>query len=185
MKQLDNFDFISRLNHWLVGLGFIGLIAFGFYIANVEFAPGTKGPYMMYHKSLGVLFLAFASWRVLWRIFQGFPNPASDLKTWEHILAKVTHWLLLLSLLIMPISGIVMNLFSGRDLAVFNWFTIPGLNKSEGIAGAANFMHHNAPYLISALILLHVIAALKHHFIDKDATLTRMIKGNRPKEETA
>ncbi len=182
MRNTENFDAISKINHWLFGIAFIGLIAFGFYIANAEFPPGTKGPYMMYHKSLGVIFLIFAAWRVFWRIFKGFPKEVSNLKTWEFLLARATHWLLLLALLLMPISGIVMNIFSGRDLSVFNWFTIPGQTKIENIASSASFIHHNAPYIISALIFLHIAAALKHHFIDKDQTLLRMVKDiNEPK----
>jgi len=82
---------------------------------------------------------------------------------------------LLLSLLIMPASGIIMNLYSGRDLNIFNIITIPGQQRDETISGIAGFLHHNAPYAISAIILLHLAAALKHHYIDGDKTLLRML----------
>ncbi|MAF98672.1 MAG: cytochrome b [Micavibrio sp.] len=177
MREVESYGLVSRINHWSVGLTFIVLIGYGFFIANYKFEPGTKGDFMMYHKSLGVLFLALVVWRILWRVVKGFPREVSALKLWELILARATHFLLLLALLVMPISGVVMNIFSGRDLAVFDWFVIPAQERIEGLPQFAGMMHHNAPYVICALIVLHIFAALKHHVIDKDKTLVRMLTG--------
>lgn len=169
------FGLISRLNHWGVAAIFIGMLCFGFYLEFGDLAREVKGPLWGVHKSIGTLFLIFAVWRVGWRIFQGFPKEVAVMPLWQRFTAKITHWLLLFAVLLMPLSGVLMNIYGGRSIHVFDWFVIPSQGKNEMIAGIAHTVHEVAPYAISAIILLHIAAALKHHFIDKDATLKRMI----------
>lgn len=174
-KNGSRYSLTSILNHWVIGGVFLGMLIFGFYLAYADIPRADKGALMFWHKSIGASFIILALWRVVWRAIQGFPKDVSEMPLWQQISARITHWMLLLSLVVMPASGIAMNLYGGRDLNVFNVVTIPGFEKNEAISGAASFLHHNAPYAIMAIILLHVAAAVKHHVIDKDATLKRMV----------
>lgn len=172
------FGLISRLNHWTTAIVFLGMIIFGFYLEFGEIERSAKGPLMGIHKSIGVLFLGFALWRVGWRLMQGFPKDISAMPLWQSVSSKAVHYLLLLSILAMPLSGFLMSLYGGRSINVFNWFTIPAQNKIEMISSISHSVHMYAPYAITAIITLHIAAALKHHFIDKDATLKRMTVGS-------
>ncbi|MGB0719438.1 MAG: cytochrome b [Bdellovibrionales bacterium] len=177
MREKDgkNFTMISRLNHWGIAVFFLAMLGFGFYLAFGDIPRADKGPLMGLHKALGVVFLAFASWRVIWRLAQGFPKDIAIMPNWQSLAAKATHWALLAAVIIMPVSGVLMSIFSGRAVNVFDIVTIPAQPKNEAIQFAAHNMHEIAPYIIAALILLHAAAAVKHHAIDKDATLKRML----------
>lgn len=147
----------------------------GFFLAYGGLEGAEKAPFRNVHKSAGTLFVIWAFWRVGWRLFQGFPKDVSVMPVWQSISAKAVHWLLLLSILAMPLSGVLGSLFGGRSIDVFGWFTIASFGKNEIISDLAHTVHGSAPILISILILLHIAAAIKHHFIDKDETLRRMI----------
>ena len=117
------FGLVSRLNHWGVVAIFIGMLCFGFYLEFGDLAREVKGPLWGVHKSIGTLFLIFAVWRVGWRIFQGFPQEVAVMPLWQRFTAKITHWLLLLAVLLMPLSGVLMNIYGGRSIHVFDWFS--------------------------------------------------------------
>ena len=166
---------MTRFNHWLTAIVMIGMLVFGLYLENAEIAKADKGALIGLHKAIGVAFLAFVVWRIGHRLAQGFPEPAAPASPSMERLARIAHWGLLASILIMPVSGVLMSLFGGHAIDVFGLFTIPTPGKVEAIGGAAHLVHGLAGKLTIALILLHVAAALKHHILDKDATLSRML----------
>lgn len=170
-----HYGLVSRLNHWLVAVVFIGMLCFGFFLSYGGLTPEVRRALMPVHKSIGTLFLVYASWRVLWRLIQGFPKDISATPPWQHCLARVVHWLLLISVVSMPLSGVVMSLYGGRSIDVFGWFTLPAQAKTHLVSRLAHEIHEIAPLFIVALVLLHISAALKHHFLDKDNTLRRML----------
>ena len=174
-KTTGGYGLISRLNHWAVALAMIGMLAFGLYLENAEIARADRGALMGLHKSLGALFLAFALWRVGYRLAQGFPASAAAMSPLLEFAAKAAHWGLLACILIMPLSGLLMSLYGGHAVDVFGLFAIDGFEKNASVSGAAGAAHGVVGKLAIALILLHIGAALKHHFIDRDATLRRMI----------
>lgn len=170
---------ISRLNHWIIAIAMIGMLAFGLYLSFGGLPREAKGPLMAIHKSIGVLILIFGIWRVGFRMVQGFPAPLpSTGPAWQMTAAKITHWVLLAAILLLPISGIAGSVFRGRAVDVFGWFSIPARAESATIAQIASNFHGAAGKVIAALVLIHIAAALKHHYIDKDATLRRMTKGD-------
>ena len=177
-KSGNHYSITSILNHWVIGGIFLAMMIFGFYLAYADIPRADKGALMFWHKSIGATFIVLALWRLGWRLSQGFPKDVAVMPKWQGVSARIMHWLLYIGLLIMPASGIVMNLFGGRDLNIFNIFAIPGLERNEVVSSGASFLHHNAPYAIMAIITLHVAAAFKHHFIDKDDTLKRMLKAD-------
>jgi cytochrome b561 len=80
-------------------------------------------------------------------------------------------------MIVMPLSGVFGSLFAGRPIDIYGLFTIPSFEKNEAIQSAAGFTHTVMAYALAGLITVHVAAAIKHHLIDKDATLTRMLTG--------
>ncbi|MBT5414276.1 MAG: cytochrome b, partial [Rhodospirillaceae bacterium] len=90
-------------------------------------------------------------------------------------LARTVHWLLLLGALAMPIAGIAHALGEGREISVFGLFSFGRIAPDEALAEWAGAVHENAAFALIALIALHLVGALKHHWIDRDGTLTRML----------
>lgn len=167
--------------HWLVGLSFIGLLALGIYMDETH-------AYALYpiHKSLGTLLLLLVIPRIIWRYVQGFSAPQGDSSEAMQKLARAVQYLLLVGTLMMPISGIMMSAFGGYGLAVFGLEIFPenpdSANPGEFIpfndllAQLGHVIHGLGGKLMILAIVLHLGGALKHHLIDKDRTLIRMIR---------
>lgn len=180
MSNNENKSSLSGIEislHWIVALGMIALITVGFYMSNTE-------TYSLYpiHKSLGVLILIFVLIRAIVRIKKGWPESVSNSPNWQRIASRFTHWFLLLGTIVMPISGMMSSIMSGRGLSIFDWKVIaPNLGEdgkreviNKQLASLGGEVHEVLGLALAIVIGLHVLAALKHHFIDRDRTLTRM-----------
>lgn len=167
---------LDRRLHWLIALGILAMIPLG--IASEEMAKGpTRELVFNFHKSLGLMILVLATWRLGRRLADGFPEPVGRYSLIERILAHAVHGLLLAVTVLAPVSGIARLVGRGRPLEVFGLTLIPaGPGNELALSLARSF--HSGPVLVlglGALIALHVIGALKHHFIDRDATIARMV----------
>lgn len=178
------YDTVSRLNHWVVALVMIGMLAFGLYLENAGLSKEARGELMGIHKAIGAVFLVLAIGRVGYRLYQGFPQPVAIMPKWQDLASKAVHWSLLAGVLIMPISGLMMSLFSGRSVDVFGLVTISAFEKNETLGGIGHVAHGIGANILLAAIAVHVVAALKHHFIDKDLTLSRMLGNSKAEEGT-
>ena len=168
------------LLHWIVAIMMIVLLGSGIYMEENE-------AFALYpwHKSFGVLIAAFVILRVLWRIKNGWPTPVSDYSSTEKLLSKVIHYLLIIGTVLMPISGFMMSAMGGHGVDFFGLELVAHnpdpANPKEVIAlngtlaGIGHKMHGLGGNLIIAGVVLHIIGALKHHIIDKDGTLRRML----------
>ena len=170
----DRFGRISIVNHWTLAALIIGMLAFGIYIEDLPKSP-EKGDLVQIHKSIGVLILIFGAWRVLWRICSGWPEEIASLKPWERISARLAHYALLLAVVVMPVSGYVKSSAAGHPVSFFEIFTLPALPKDEFWAKQAGGLHEIAAYVTIAILVLHILAAVKHHVVDLDNTLRRML----------
>jgi cytochrome b561 len=172
------FNGTERANHWIVALSILGLLAAGWVLYFEALPQETAKGVRDLHKAFGTLILFFGLWRVGYRMLRGFPAPAAEMPAGQLLLSRVVHYLLLAFIVIMPASGFCKSLFAGRPIDMFGLITI-GLpdSENEAIAGIASSIHFLAGVAISAIILLHIAGALKHHFFDRDPTLLRMLRG--------
>ncbi|MGS2724377.1 cytochrome b [Porticoccus sp. GXU_MW_L64] len=166
--------------HWIVAILMIGLLATGIYMEQTS-------TYALYpwHKSFGVIIAVFVVVRILWRIKQGWPQQVGSYTAIEVFLASLVHWLLIVGTLLMPVSGFLMSAMGGHGVEVFGWTLFhhnPDPNNPDqtapinaAVAGAAHSMHWIAGYCIIGALVLHVAGAIKHHAVDKDGTLRRML----------
>lgn len=175
-KDTENsYGGVSKLNHWLIGLLIIGMLASGLIIEDMPKGP-EKFALLGLHKSFGFTVLVLASWRILWRLRMGFPKAAEGMQKWEVAAGHAVHGFLMLFGVIMPVAGLLMGAAAGYPTAVFGLFTIPAFAEKNALIGTiAGFTHSVGGKLFIALIILHILAGLKHHFINKDNTLRRMI----------
>lgn len=177
MNKPASYDRISRLNHWIVAIAVIGMLGFGLYLEYGGLSREERGPLVGIHRSIGVLILIYGSWRVFWRLVQGFPAPASTMMRWQSLVSKIVHWSLLAGILLMPLSGIAFTVFRGRPVDVFGWFAIPAQTEIPWIVSTASVLHQYVGIGLSLIVVVHIAAALKHHFLDRDKTLVRMVTG--------
>lgn len=160
--------------HWVIGFAIIGMLGFGLYLENMERSP-DKGFLIGIHKSIGVIILFVASLRILWRINNKFPTPLSIMPKWQAFLAKLAHWVLIIGTVMMPISGIISNIGGGRSLSVFGYELLAAGEKNELLFEIGQIIHGLGGKLLILFVVLHVIGAIKHQFIDKDGTISRMV----------
>ncbi|MCY6379139.1 cytochrome b [Hoeflea prorocentri] len=171
------YDLVSRFNHWIVAFAMIGMLAFGIYIDDFVPRGPQAGALLQTHKALGVLVLAYGLWRVGWRLARGFLDSAARMPAWQEILSKITHWVLIAGIILMPLSGMTTSLFGGHDINIFGLFTIPGFTENKTVSDLAGDAHGTIANILIAFIVLHIAGALKHHVIDRDTTLVRMTTG--------
>lgn len=166
--------------HWTVALIMIGEIGVGLYMKTFELIPIYP-----WHKAIGVLAMVIILARVVWRLKKGWPKPVSDYQKHEQFLSKIIHWVLILGTLIMPISGLMLSGAGGYGVYVFGFELIPDNIQTEPtfkvipynatIAGLGHWLHEIVGYALIAAITLHIVGALKHHIIDRDSTIRRML----------
>ena len=162
--------------HWLVALVIIGLFALGFWMVDLTYYDDwyRQGPHI--HRSIGILLLAAMLFRVVWRLVSTPPKPLLTHSRLEVIGAKVGHLVLYLLIFIAMVSGYLISTADGSAISVFGWFEVPSLTgRIKGMEDIAGSVHYWATWALVVLAGLHALAALKHHFIDRDDTLRRML----------
>ncbi|CAM2857843.1 cytochrome b [Vibrio rarus] len=160
--------------HWLTGLSFMGVFIVGLIMAEMERGP-DKSFLMGYHKSIGAIILAIALLRIIWRLKEGTLPSLGTSAPWQEKMAHAVHGILMLATLAMPISGIAMSAGGGRAVDIFGWEIISKGDKIEWLQELGSTVHHSAVNILIAVLVLHIIGAIKHHVIDKDRTITRML----------
>lgn len=172
----SRYGLLAILLHWLTALGVIGLFALGLWMDDLDYYDRYYRLAPHIHKSIGVLLISLVIFRFIWRQLNTQPQPLLGHKKWEVLSAKTLHYIFYAILVCMFFSGYLITTAEGDSLDVFNWFSLPslidGIPNLEDYAGE---IHEVLAFTLIGLVLLHGLAALKHHFIDKDSTLTRMI----------
>lgn len=128
-----------------------------------------------WHKSIGLLFALLIVLRIAWKCINPSPTPVGS--NIERKVAGVAHFSLYALMILIFISGYLISTADGRGISVFNWFTVPSFGEFvENQEDVAGLVHEYLAYSLIGLVSLHAIAALKHHFIDKDDVLRRMLQ---------
>lgn len=177
-SQSATYSTVDRVNHWLVALAVIGLLVAGWTLYLDALDREAAGNLRDMHKAIGVCVLAFGIWRVGYRLLNGFPEGVGNVPSWQAMSARIAHYILLAGILVMPLSGLARGYFAGRGTDVFGLFSIPGAAvENEALSDLGSAVHFYAGVLVTLVLALHVLAALKHHFVDRDATLVRIMSG--------
>lgn len=160
--------------HWLVAIVVIGMLAFGLYLEDYPRGPDRE-MLAAWHATIGMVALVLGAVRLLWRLREGLPPPVAPAAAWQETLARTIHWFLLAAVLMMPLSGIVTTLGHGKSIDLFGLATIGPMAADHTLAEAGEIVHAVLSKLLILALLVHAAAALKHHILDRDATLARML----------
>ena len=170
---------VHKVLHWLIALAVVGLLVVGWIMDEMPNSPDKIKVYAL-HKSFGITVLALMLVRLAWRWTNPRPALPSTMKGWERTLAGVVHGGLYVVLLAMPLSGWLFNSASNFKLKWFGLFSIPPLwGPDKDLKHLAEDVHWALSWAIVTLVVLHVAGALKHHFVDRDDVLRRMLPGRR------
>ena len=186
--QLKNtrsgYGLVAISMHWLVALTVIGLAILGLWMVDLSYYSPYYRSAPFWHKSIGLTLFAVMLFRLLWRCFNPRPAHLPNHKRWELNLAGVVHVLLYLLLFVIVISGYLISTETGQGISFFGWFEVPALITGlTSQADRAGLVHYWVAIGVLGLAALHALGALKHHFIDRDDTLRRML-GMRARQLT-
>lgn len=171
---MKRYTLVAILLHWLIALAIFANLALGLYMADLAISP-TKLRLYSYHKWAGLSIFVFVLLRILWRVTHRPPALPRHMPSWEKWGAMVSHATLYVLTLAVPITGWLFSSAKGFKTVWFGVLPIPDLiGKDLLLADVLKEWHESLNYLMVALVVLHVAAALKHHLRDRDDVLARM-----------
>ena len=166
---------VAVVFHWLSAGIILGLFAMGLWMVELDYYDSfyTLAPWV--HQSIGILFFYVMIGRFLWRLFNSTPLPVSTHNKWQIVLAKWVHRLFYVLIFVVLISGYLISTADNRAVEVFGWFTVPAMISMQYQEDIAGWIHLIVAYCLIGLVVLHVLGAIKHHFIDKDGSIKRIL----------
>ncbi len=168
---------ITKLLHWLIAVLVIGMLIFGLILVKLPNSH-LKSILIDLHKSVGLTILLLMIIRLYWRFVDPIPVLPITVPPWEKLAARTVQALFYLVLFIMPVSGWLMSSFGGHPVIFWAWFnTALPVAKNTHLAENLFTVHSVIAWVIIGLLVLHIGAALKHHFIEKNNVLRRMLPG--------
>ncbi|MEO1014383.1 MAG: cytochrome b [Pseudomonadota bacterium] len=188
--EASGYTSVAVALHWLIAVMILGQIAGGVYMSGLPLGSEKFQLYQM-HKSFGITVLLLSLARLGWRLTHPAPPLPVDMKDWERRVARVSHIAFYALMIGVPLGG--WAVVSSSPLAdsvptklfgVIPWPHLPffsGVADRETLSESIAGMHEFFAFATLALMALHVCAALRHHFVQKDAVLTRMIPFLRPR----
>ncbi len=176
------YGIIAIALHWLVAIAVLGLFGLGLWMVELTYYDTWYRTAPSIHKSVGVLLFLAMTLRLLWGLVNPKPSPEPTSSRFERLASSVLHGLLYVLLFGVMVSGYLISTADGRAVAVFGLFQVPstltGLPNQADLAGA---IHLALAITVIVLTAIHALAALKHHFIDRDRTLMRMLGRSAPR----
>lgn len=161
--------------HWAIALLIFTAFPLGVYMHDLPLSPNKLQLYS-YHKWIGVSIFLLAALRVAWRITHRPPPLPSGMPPWERTAAHVMHYLLYVLIFAIPLSGWLMSSAKGVQTVWFGVLPLPDLvSKNKELGELLKEVHESLNILMLGLVIAHAGAALKHHFIQRDGILARMI----------
>tara|TARA_B110000116_G_scaffold245046_1_gene235874 strand:- start:3540 stop:4094 length:555 start_codon:yes stop_codon:yes gene_type:complete len=180
LKNTDTgYGWVAIVLHWLMALIVFGLFGLGLYMVELSYYDAWYRGSLELHKSVGITLLLLWLARMAWRLLSINPHTVT-LTRRERLEQAAAHWMHIVLYAVMLglfLSGYLISTADGRGIEVFELFTVPalpwGINNQEDIAGD---IHEVLAWSLIVLVAVHALAAVKHHFIDKDKTLMKMLK---------
>jgi cytochrome b561 len=173
--RTDHYPASSKLLHWLVAACVLMTAPVAIAMTRVGTGPTQDALYNL-HKSLGVLILALMVLRLINRLAAGAPTAEPEIEPWQKTVSSIVHTSLYVLLLAMPVVGYIANSAYGASTPFFGLFELPAIvGKNEALATQLFTLHRWVGWLVILLVLMHVSAALYHHFIRRDGVLKRML----------
>ncbi|WP_417320533.1 cytochrome b [Emcibacter sp.] len=189
----ERYSTIAILLHWLIALLIVGMVGMGLYMTGLpDERMSEKFELYQLHKSFGVTVLFLSLVRLIWRLTHKPPSLPGHMPDWERFAAKATHWAFYGLMIGIPLSGWAMVSASPWNLptvlfGAIDWPHLPYFSTvadKKAVEGMLKEVHELLAFGMLFLLVLHVAAALKHHFINRDNVLCHMLPVVKPREES-
>jgi cytochrome b561 len=162
--------------HWIMALLIVSAFIMGLVMTSIPGFSPAKLRYFSWHKWLGVTVFALAVLRVLWRMFRTPPPHPAHLPAWQNHAASAVHWLLYFLIFAVPISGYLYTLSAGVPVVYLGVWPMPVfMEPNPELKPLLRAVHYWLDMTMAALVAAHAAAALKHHLVDRDDVLKRMV----------
>ena len=184
MAMTHRYTRTAVMLHWLMALLIVVSFGVGLYMHDLPLSP-TKLKIYSWHKWAGVtIALLLLLLRICWRLGHRPPAMVAGMPHWQQLAATGTHGLLYLLMLAIPLSGWLMSSALGFQTVYFGVLPLPDLlDKNRELGELLKTVHMSLNFSMAALVAVHSAAALKHHFVDRDDTLARMLPAVKPRKE--
>lgn len=170
-----SYTLVAKLLHWLMAALIVGLLMLGFYMADLPLSP-DKLQFYSWHKWVGVTVFALCVCRVLWRLTHRPPHYPDSMSRRMQVLAHLGHGGLYVLMIAIPLTGWLMSSAKGFQTVWWGVWPIPDLlSKDKELGHTLQEVHEALNWLLVVMIFGHLAAALKHHFLDRDGILQRML----------
>lgn len=175
-NSIISYGSVAKFLHWLIFLMVTLLLVVGFLMSSIPFMS-LKGMVYNLHKWFGLIVLGLMLFRLYWMLTNKKPKLPDKTKPWERLLSHLMHYALYFFVIAMPLSGWVMASAAGKPPVLWSGFQLPLPGVPLNMSLAHNFaeLHELLALIIISLLTLHIAAAFKHHFIDRDFILKRML----------
>ncbi len=176
----ESFGFVSKFLHWLMAILLIFLFAVGLYMTELDYYDSLYHTLPWWHKSIGLSVMGLLLFRFIWKAINATPQALKTHKKWEVFLAQIIQKLFYGLIFLIGVSGYFISTAKGKGIEFFTLFEVPAMPfvienpLEEDRADLIGEVHEILAITLIVLAVLHAMAALKHHFIDKDETLKRM-----------
>ena len=162
--------------HWAIALAIVGLVGLGAWMVGLTYYDPWYYDSLALHKAIGIVVLALALAKFGWKLVDRNPGFGPEVKPHERAGATAMHWLLNALMVMLPVTGYLISTSEGAGIDMFGLFDVPALvDVSAATRDLAIDIHFYVAYGGIALVGMHIIAALKHHFVDRGSTLRRML----------
>ncbi|NOH71343.1 cytochrome b [Vibrio pectenicida] len=177
-SEVKNYNPVARTIHWITAIFVIGMFAAGLWMVDLSYYSEWYRTAPHWHKSIGILLAVLTLFRIIWKKLT--PAPDIEGKPYEIFAAKIVHFVMYLALIGLFVSGYLISTEDGRSIDVFDWFSVPALGALfENQADLSGNIHFYCAWALILMAAAHAMAAIKHHVINKDNTLRKMIGASK------
>lgn len=178
-SQAARYSTVAIVLHWLLGISIFAMFAIGIYMSDLPFSPLRLKLYN-YHKWAGITFLILSVLRLVWRLLNKPPALPKAIEqampSWKTKVYHATHYALYALFFAVPLIGWAYSSAAGFPIVLFGVLPLPDfVAVDKEFAKQIKDLHEISAFALVGLALLHIGAALKHHFIDKDGLVSRML----------
>lgn len=182
MARATRYTNTAIVLHWLMAAMILVAFAMGLYMVDLRISPDKLKLYA-WHKWIGVAVFMLAAFRLWWRLLNA-PPPAAPMPAWQRNVSEQIHRLFYLFFFAVPVTGWLFSSAKGFPTVFLGILQLPDLiQKNDEWAPLLKQIHLYAGYGLGGLVGLHVLAALKHQFVEKDGLINRMMPGRAPHQK--
>lgn len=177
MAKPERYSLPMMSLHWIIAVLIVAAFSLGTIMTDMKISP-AKLKYYSYHKWLGVTILALVALRLIIRLFSKVPDSPEHMGQWQKKAANYTHALLYMLMFAVPLSGYFYTSAAGYPVVYLGLFELPTIiTANPELKNNLKELHELLTNVMLVVVVLHILAAFKHQFLDKDKLIQRMMPG--------